>query len=127
MLYSKPFESRLDNIINFTLEIAVSLYLYAQIALTDFMVVNHFREELGWILAFIIMGAVALNLLVFIAGLALKAFTMVKKCFKSKDSTVPIKPLLQIACKPQEQLVVEEFQAETKVPESHLEEQKAVT
>ena len=57
---------------NLMIEICVSLYLYAQIALTDFMGENTLRESLGWFLACLIISVVAINLLVlcfkFLAG-----------------------------------------------------------
>ena len=61
---SQPFESPLDNRMNLMIEICVSLYLYAQIALTDFMGENTLREPLGWFLACLIISVVAINLLV---------------------------------------------------------------
>jgi hypothetical protein len=61
---AQPFESTLDNRMNLIIEICVSLYLYAQIALTDFMGENSLREPLGWFLACLIISAVAINLLV---------------------------------------------------------------
>ena len=64
IMSSQPFDCALDNRMNLLIEISVSLYLYAQLALTDFMGENTLRDSLGWFLACLIISVVAVNLLV---------------------------------------------------------------
>jgi hypothetical protein len=76
---AQPFESALDNRMNLLIEICVSLYLYAQIALTDFMGENTLRDSLGWFLACLIISVVAINLLVLCFTVLAGAAKFIKK------------------------------------------------
>ena len=97
IMSAQPFDCALDNRMNLLIEISVSLYLYAQLALTDFMGENTLRDSLGLFLACLIISVVAVNLLV----LCFKVFFCVVKFirkllikYKKSDSqrTVAIKP-----------------------------------
>jgi hypothetical protein len=48
------------------IEASVSIYLYALLALTDFMGENALREELGWLLSILTGTIVAINFSVFL-------------------------------------------------------------
>ena len=79
MIKSKPFSETLDNRMNLFIEFAVSIYLYAQLGLTDFMGHNELREELGWVQACLIIGVVAINVLVFAGTLMSSGLTKIKR------------------------------------------------
>ena len=87
MLNSKPFESKVDNIMNIIIEIAVSAYLYVQLSLTDFMGPFEHRETLGWILACIIVGVVSLNILVFTGSLFFSIVNLIKRRLLQQSTT----------------------------------------
>jgi hypothetical protein len=61
ILFGKPMEGNFSNRVSFTVELAVSAYLYIMMMLTDFTGENQFRETQGWILAGLITSAVGFN------------------------------------------------------------------
>lgn len=92
---AQPFDSALDNRMNLFIEICVSLYLYAQLALTDFMGDNTLRDSLGWFLACLIISVVGINLLVLCLKVLFGLVKLFKKLlinYKKPDTqrTVPI-------------------------------------
>lgn len=79
ILRAKPFDTPLDNKMNLWIEICVSLYLYAQIALTDFMGENTLRDSLGWFLACLIISVVTINIVVLCFKVLAGIFKLIKR------------------------------------------------
>jgi uncharacterized membrane protein YGL010W len=97
IMRAQPFDCALENRMNLLIEISVSLYLYAQLALTDFMGENTLRDSLGWFLACLIITVVAVNLLVLCFKVLASVFKLARKLlikYKKSDTerTVAIKP-----------------------------------
>jgi hypothetical protein len=65
ILISNPMTDKQDQRIMWMIEISVSIYLYVLLSLTDFMGENTLRDELGWTLAIVTGGIVAINVLFF--------------------------------------------------------------
>jgi hypothetical protein len=81
---------------NIGIEVCVSLYLYVQLALTDFMGDITLRDELGWIMTCLIILVVGVNVLVLISAVLSKLAKYIKKVFvkhlRGPEETVQIKP-----------------------------------
>ena len=61
------------------IEASVSIYLYALLALTDFMGENALREELGWLLSILTGTIVAINFSVFLWNSSCKAVAFIRR------------------------------------------------
>jgi hypothetical protein len=61
------------------IEASVSIYLYALLALTDFMGENALREELGWLLSILTGTIVAINFSVFLWNTSCKAVAFIRR------------------------------------------------
>ncbi len=84
MLNSKPFETKLDNRMNLIIELAVSLYLYTYLSLTEFMGPHSLSDHLGWVLAILISSTIALTLLVFLCTSTLTLYEKLKNFILKK-------------------------------------------
>jgi hypothetical protein len=93
---AQPFDSALDNRMNLFIEICVSFYLYAQLALTDFLGDNTLRDSLGWFLACLIISVVAINLLVLCLKVLFGLVKLIRKLlinYKKSDDTQKTVPI----------------------------------
>jgi hypothetical protein len=96
ILSAQPFDSALDNRMNLFIEICVSLYLYAELALTDFMGDNTLRDSLGWFLACLIIFLVAINILVLCLKVLFGLVKLIRKIlinYKKSDGTQKTVPI----------------------------------
>jgi hypothetical protein len=96
ILSAQPFDSALDNRMNLFIEICVSFYLYAQLALTDFMGDNTLRDSLGWFLACLIISVVTINLLVLCLKVLFGLVKLIRKLlinYKKSDDTQKTVPI----------------------------------
>ena len=63
---SRPMLKKLDNRMLLFNEIMVSVYIYLLLCLTDFMGENDYRDLIAWVLLFIVVFTVLINLLKFL-------------------------------------------------------------
>jgi hypothetical protein len=77
-----------DNRFFFIFEVAVSIYLYVLLMLTDFLGVNTLRLEQGWALVILTTSTVIINLAVMLKKLIQLIFRFIKqRCNTSKTKT----------------------------------------
>lgn len=63
IIIGRPRESIRDNVIDFLIEVCVSLYLYILLILTDWWGNNPYRETEGWILVILVLISLAVNII----------------------------------------------------------------
>jgi hypothetical protein len=74
----KPMRDPADNRFTFVFEVAVSIYLYVLLMLTDFKGVNTLRLEQGWSLVILTSSTVVINITVILKNLIQLVFRFIK-------------------------------------------------
>ena len=100
LLAYQPMDGASDNAIAVVNELAVSLYLYLMLCLTEFTGDASLRNELGTAMLYLVMLTVGLNFLKAAAGDLIavypaftRAFRRVLSHLKKKPKQVPLKPV----------------------------------
>ena len=93
LLAYQPVDGASDNAIAVVNELAVSLYLYLLLCLTDFMIEHDKRDLIAWVLLFLVVFTVLFNLVKFLIFFdwcyLIRKFK--KKCIKHKKHAMDTK------------------------------------
>jgi len=81
IVIANPMTEISNQRITLMIEASISIYLYVLLSLTDFMGENTLREELGWTLAILTGGIVAINILFFFWKTLWRVSAYVKRRF----------------------------------------------
>jgi hypothetical protein len=81
IVITNPIKELSNQRMKLMIEASVSTYLYLLLSLTDFMGENTLRDELGWALAILTGGIVAINVLFFFWNTFWRVYAYIKRRF----------------------------------------------
>jgi hypothetical protein len=81
IVITNPISEISNQRIKLMIEASVSIYLYVLLSLTDFMGENTLRDELGWALAILTGGIIAINVLFFFWNTFWRVYAYIKRRF----------------------------------------------